>query len=74
MARRRFTVGVQDFEKNREDGFVYIDKTEYVYELANNYRDALFLSRPHRFGMSLLCSTLRHYFQGHKEFFSVDFR
>ena len=69
MARRRFPVGVQDFEKIRTDGFVYIDKTEYVYDLANNYGDALFLSRPRRFGKSLLCSTLRHYFQGHKELF-----
>ncbi len=69
MARRRFPVGVQDFEKIRTDGFVYIDKTEYIYELANNYGDAMFLSRPRRFGKSLLCSTLRHYFQGHKELF-----
>ena len=69
MARRRFPIGVQDFEKIREDGFVYIDKTEYVYDLANNYGDALFLNRPRRFGKSLLCSTLRHYFQGHKDLF-----
>ncbi len=69
MSRRRFPVGVQDFEKIIKDGFVYIDKTEYIYELANNYGDAMFLSRPRRFGKSLLCSTLRHYFQGHKELF-----
>lgn len=69
MSRRRFPVGVQDFEKIMTDGFVYVDKTEYIYNLANNYGDALFLSRPRRFGKSLLCSTLRHYFQGHKELF-----
>ena len=69
MARRRFPVEVQNFEKIREDGFVYIDKIEYVYDLANNYGDALFLRRPRRFGKSLLCSTPRHYFQGHKELF-----
>ena len=67
--RRRFPAGVQDFEKIRTDGFVYVDKTEYIYELANNFGDALFLSRPRRFGKSLLCSTLKYYFQGRKELF-----
>ena len=69
MAQRRFPVGVQDFESIIKDGFVYVDKTEYIYNLANNYGNAIFLSRPRRFGKSLLCSTLRHYFQGHKELF-----
>ncbi len=69
MALRRFPVGVQDFEKIRTEGFVYVDKTELIYKLANHYGDAMFLSRPRRFGKSLLCSTLRHYFQGHKELF-----
>ena len=69
MSRRRYPAGVQDFEKIVTDGFVYVDKTEYVYELANNCGDALFLSRPRRFGKSLLCSTLKHYFLGHKELF-----
>ncbi|MBR5639321.1 MAG: AAA family ATPase [Muribaculaceae bacterium] len=59
MVRRRFPVGVQDFESIIKDGFVYVDKTEYVYDLANNYGNALFLSRPRRFGKSLLCSTPR---------------
>ncbi|MBQ5508279.1 MAG: AAA family ATPase, partial [Muribaculaceae bacterium] len=66
---RRFPAGVQDFEKIRTDGFVYVDKTEYIYELANNFGDALFLSRPRRFGKSLLCSTLKYYFQGCKDLF-----
>ena len=69
MSRRRFPVGVQDFESIIKDGFVYVDKTEYVYDLANNYGNAMFLSRPRRFGKSLLCSTLKHYFMGHKELF-----
>ena len=69
MKRRRFPAGVQDFEKIRTDGFVYVDKTDYIYNLANNYGDAIFLSRPRRFGKSLLCSTLKHYFLGHKELF-----
>ena len=69
MNFRRFPAGVQDFEKIRTDGFVYIDKTDYVYRLANQYGDAIFLSRPRRFGKSLLCSTLKHYFLGHRELF-----
>ena len=67
---RRFPAGVQDFKRIREDGFVYIDKTQYVYDLANRFGDAIFLSRPRRFGKSLLCSTLKYYFQGEKELFS----
>ena len=69
MERRRFPAGVQDFEKIREGGFVYVDKTEYVYRLANHYGDAIFLSRPRRFGKSLLCSTLKYYFLGRKDLF-----
>ena len=69
MARRRFPVGVQDFEKIRTDGFVYVDKTGYIFDLANNYGDAMFLSRPRRFGKSLLCSTLKYYFLGRKDLF-----
>ena len=69
MERRRFPAGVQDFEKIREGGFVYVDKTEYVYRLANHYGDAIFLSRPRRFGKSLLCSTLKYYFLGRRDLF-----
>ncbi len=48
MSQRRFPVGVQDFEKIITEGFVYVDKTEYIYNLANNYGDAIFLScAPH---------------------------
>ena len=69
MARRRFPVGVQDFESIIKDGFVYVDKTGYIFDLANNYGNAMFLSRPRRFGKSLLCSTLKYYFQGRKDLF-----
>lgn len=66
---RRYPAGVQDFEAIRQEGFVYIDKTEYIYNLANKYGNAIFLSRPRRFGKSLLCSTLKYYFQGRHDLF-----
>ncbi len=66
---RRYPVGVQDFESIIRDGFVYVDKTEYIYDLANNYGNAIFLGRPRRFGKSLLCSTLKYYFLGRKDLF-----
>ena len=44
MAQRRFPAGVQDFESIIKDGFVYVDKTEYIYNLTNNYGNAIFLS------------------------------
>ena len=69
VAKRRLPAGVQDFEKLRQEGFVYVDKTQYVYDLANKYGDAIFLSRPRRFGKSLLCSTLKCYFQGRRDLF-----
>ncbi len=69
MARRRYPVGVQDFKTIRTDGFVYVDKTKYIYDLANNYGNAIFLGRPRRFGKSLLYSTMKHYFLGNKALF-----
>ena len=51
-----------------EDGYVYIDKTDLVYQLTHEGK-IYFLSRPRRFGKSLLVSTLEHYFLGHKELF-----
>ena len=66
---RRYPVGVQDFEKLRTEGFVYVDKTECIYDLTNHYGDAIFLGRPRRFGKSLLCSTLKYYFLGRKDLF-----
>lgn len=63
-----YPIGVQNFEKIRKGGYFYIDKTEQVYRLANT-GSYYFLSRPRRFGKSLLISTLEAYFQGQKELF-----
>lgn len=59
--------GIADFEDLRNRGCVYADKTAYVYEMAK--KKFIFLSRPRRFGKSLLCSTLKAYFEGRKDLF-----
>jgi hypothetical protein len=66
---RKLPIGIQSFEKIRRDGFVYVDKTAYVFELAHAGVPA-FLSRPRRFGKSLLVSTMRAYFEGRRELFA----
>ncbi len=63
----KYPIGVQSFEKLRQDGCVYVDKTKYVYDLVQGY--CYFLSRPRRFGKSLLISTLEAYFLGRKDLF-----
>ena len=63
-----YPIGIQDFEKIRKDGFVYVDKTDLVYKLAKK-GGYYFLSRPRRFGKSLLVSTMEAYFSGKKELF-----
>ena len=63
-----YPIGIQTFKKIREEGYLYIDKTRQVYELANKYQ-YVFLSRPRRFGKSLLTSTFDSYFRGQKELF-----
>ena len=65
---RRLPIGVQSFVSMREDGFVYVDKTRYIYELINGSKQ-YFLSRPRRFGKSLFLSTLKAYWEGRKELF-----
>ena len=65
---RRFPIGIQTFDKIIEDNYLYIDKTGYVDEIANKYQ-YIFLSRPRRFGKSLLSSTFHCYFEGRKELF-----
>ena len=62
-------VGIQTFENIIEEGYLYIDKTEYVYNLAYGAPKYFFLSRPRRFGKSLLTSTLKSYFEGRRELF-----
>ncbi|MDO5128391.1 MAG: AAA family ATPase [Prevotellaceae bacterium] len=64
----KYPIGIQDFEKIIQDGYVYVDKTDLVYKLANEGH-IYFLSRPRRFGKSLLISTLKYYFQGRKDLF-----
>lgn len=61
-------VGLQAFEKIRTDNFLYIDKTEYIYNLVHN-NVPYFLSRPRRFGKSLLLSTMKAYWEGKKDLF-----
>ena len=69
MNERRYPIGIQNFESLRKDGYLYVDKTELIFRLINSGR-YYFLSRPRRFGKSLLVSTLEAYFQGKKEVFS----
>ena len=63
-----YPIGIQTFKDIRTDDFAYVDKTAYVYRLATKGK-CYFLSRPRRFGKSLLLSTLKAYFQGKKELF-----
>ncbi len=63
-----YPIGIQNFESLREDGYIYVDKTELVYQLVKTGRYYL-LNRPRRFGKSLLISTLEAYFLGKKELF-----
>ena len=65
----KYPIGIQDFKKIRKDGFVYIDKTALLYKLVNE-GSIFFLSRPRRFGKSLLVSTLKYYFSGEKSLFT----
>jgi hypothetical protein len=67
--KRLLPVGIQDFPDIRERGFVYVDKTARAYELITGSGKAFFLSRPRRFGKSLLCSTLGAIFEGRRELF-----
>ena len=69
MKIRRYPIGIQTFSKIREEGCIYIDKSEYIYKLTHSSSNYVFLSRPRRFGKSLLTSTLRAYFEGRKELF-----
>ena len=64
----KYPIGIQTFEQIREDGFVYVDKTALVYDLVTKGK-IYFLSRPRRFGKSLLISTLKNYFLGRKAMF-----
>ena len=65
---RRYPVGIQTFERIIKEGFIYVDKTDLVWQMAH-YATFVFLSRPRRFGKSLLTSTLDSYFKGERELF-----
>jgi hypothetical protein len=64
----KYPIGIQNFEKVRNDGYVYVDKTALIYQLADT-GSYYFLSRPRRFGKSLLISTMDAYFSGKRELF-----
>ena len=66
---QRCPVGIQTFSKLREEDYLYVDKTALIYQLTHGASQYVFLSRPRRFGKSLLVSTLEAYFQGRKELF-----
>ena len=68
-ALKFYPIGIQTFSELREKNYVYIDKTEYVYRMTHSSGKYMFLSRPRRFGKSLLVSTLHAYFEGRKDLF-----
>ncbi|KAA6301369.1 MAG: hypothetical protein EZS26_002458 [Candidatus Ordinivivax streblomastigis] len=68
MIIRKFPIGIQDFENLRQNNFLYVDKTAYIYRLASE-GNPYFLGRPRRFGKSLLISTIKAYFLGKRELF-----
>lgn len=68
MHKAKLPIGIQDFEKIRSHGLTYVDKTHLIYQLISRY-DSYFLSRPRRFGKSLLISTLEAIFSGRRDLF-----
>ena len=69
MTRKLYPIGIQTFERIRQENNVYIDKTEYVYHMTHADGRFFFLNRPRRFGKSLLVSTFKSYFEGRKDLF-----
>ena len=70
MTLNRYAVGTQSFSGLRQEGALYVDKTEYVWRLAHQAGKFFFLSRPRRFGKTLLISTMQDYFEGRQELFN----
>ena len=68
MEERHYPVGIQTFSEIIRGGYVYIDKTDLMWRMQHK-RKYIFLSRPRRFGKSLLSSTLHSFFEGQKELF-----
>ena len=69
MPRKLYPIGIQTFERIRREDKFYVDKTEYVYRMTHTDGTYFFLSRPRRFGKSLLVSTFQSYFEGRKDLF-----
>ncbi len=69
MARKLYPIGIQTFSRIREENRFYVDKTAYVYHMTHTDGKYFFLSRPRRFGKSLLVSTFHSYFEGRKDLF-----
>ena len=67
--RRRLPAGILSFEKIREGKYLYVDKTDIVWKLANNGEQYNYQIRPRRFGKSVLVDTLQAYFEGKRELF-----
>ena len=68
-ALKLYPVGIQTFEEIIRRNLLYIDKTEYIYRMTHSSGKYFFLSRPRRFGKSLLVSTFKSYFEGKKDLF-----
>ena len=69
METKLYPIGMQTFSEIREEDFLYVDKTEYIYRMTHTSGKYFFLARPRRFGKSLLVSTMQSYFEGKKELF-----
>ena len=69
MATKLYPIGMQTFSEIREEDFLYVDKTEYIYRMTHTSGKYFFLARPRRFGKSLLVSTMQSYFEAKKELF-----
>ena len=70
VMKRKYPVGIQSFESIRRDGYLYIDKTPLIYKMITEGKP-YFLSRPRRFGKSLLISTLQAVFEGRRDLFEA---
>ena len=69
QATKLYPIGIQTFSEIINKNYLYIDKTEHVYHMTHSASKYMFLSRPRRFGKSLLTSTLRTYFEGRRDLF-----
>ena len=69
MNDRRLPIGIQSFYEIRTKNYLYVDKTDLIWNLANKGKKYNYLSRPRRFGKSVLIDTLQAYFEGKKELF-----